>query len=664
MTLLKLGHVDCGNFERSVEREWLITNGIGGFASGTVCDTPTRRYHGLLVAALEPPTARTLLVAKLEMTVHYRGRDYALFSNEFADGTIAPEGYVYLESFHLDNGLPVWRYAVADALIEKRIAMKPGQNTTYVNIQIIRASDELTVELMPLCTYRDYHSLSRGRWDLGLREIGHGVEINAFAGAQSYRLSCEQATFITDPAWYWNFKYRAETVRGLDDNEDLFRPGHFFLKLGEGGQATVILSTEAKSTDSFYQVLQQCRYSQTALLQSLPTDTPWWITQLALAAGQFIVERHQNGKMVGKTIIAGYPWFTDWGRDTMIALPGLTLALGRFDIAARILRTFAAYISDGMVPNRFPDNGITPEYNTVDATLWFIHAIDQYTKMSGDVAVADELYPVLADIIDWHRTGTRYGIKVDKQDGLLMAGKPGIQLTWMDANIDGWVVTPRIGKCVEINALWFNTLKIMGVLSEQLGKTEHAEDFQRSATQVKNSFRRFWNPDRQCLYDVIDGPEGTLHDDDQCYDDRLRPNQIFAVSLPYSPLCEAQCKAIVDLCARELLTSFGLRSLARDEPGYTPYYQGNTAQRDSAYHQGTVWAWLIGPFVDAHYRVYQDAEKALSYLEPLGMHLADACLGQVSEIFDAEPPFTSRGCFAQAWSVGEILRVWLRLHDR
>ena len=347
----------------------------------------------------------------------------------------------------------------------------------------------------------------------------------------------------------------------------------------------------------------------------------------------------------------------------MIALPGLTLSLGRFDIAADILRTFAEHVSEGLLPNRFPDQNAAPEYNTVDATLWFIHAIDQYTQYSGDISLTEMLYPVLANIVDWHRQGTRYGIRVDPADGLLTAGEAGMQLTWMDAKVDDWVVTPRIGKCVEINALWYNALRVMSGLAKQFGSEEKADDYQNSALRVKNSFIRFWNNDNKCLYDVIDGPEGELHGDGKRYDSRLRPNQLFAVSLPHSPLDESQSKAVVDLCARELLTSFGLRSLASNEPGYIPYYRGNREQRDGAYHQGTVWAWLIGPFIDAHYRVYKHAGKTLSFLEPFRPHLGAACVGQVSEIFDAGPPFTACGCFAQAWSVGEILRVWLKLRS-
>jgi len=540
--------------------------------------------------------------------------------------------------------------------------MQPNSNTTLVNIKILRASDKLQFTLTPLCTHRDYHSHSQGGWALATRTLADGVEINAFPGARPYRIQCRQAKFVAAHDWYWRFKHRAETARGLDDTEDLFRPGYFDLILAAGEQAYVTMNADASVVADFETVLQNIQRQQQALLKHLPAAAPDWIRQLALAADQFIVERYQqDGLPAGKTIIAGYPWFTDWGRDSMIALPGLTLALGRFDVAADILRTFASHLSQGMIPNHFPDQGELPEYNTADASLWFIHAIQQYTAYSGDKKLAAELYPRLVEMIAWHQTGTRFGIKVDVQDGLLMAGETGMQLTWMDAKVDNWIVTPRIGKCVEINALWYNALNIMTGLAEQFGPQKQAEDYHLSALQVKNSFRHFWNEGKQCLYDVIDGPEGDLHDDDQSYDSRLRPNQLLAVSLPHSPLCERQCKAIVDLCARELLTPFGLRSLAAREPNYAPHYQGNAQQRDAVYHQGTVWAWLIGPFIDAHYRVYRDTKQALSFLEPFRLHLNEACLGQISEIFDAQPPFTARGCFAQAWSVGEILRVWCRL---
>lgn len=658
---LELGRGAYGNFEQAVSYEWLIANAIGGFACGTVAEANTRRYHGLLIAALNPPTNRVLLVSKLDVSASYLNRRYDLFSNEFADGTVAPKGFALLESFRLDQCLPVWRYAIADALIEKRVVMQPGSNTTLVTIEILRASADISFDLTPLCTYRDYHGLDYGGLRPEIHQIHGGFEAIAFPGARSYRVVCDRGDFTPDFVWYRHVKYRLETQRGLDDTEDLFRPGLFHLTLAEGERATVLLTDLLTSTVDYERAVRQIRNDRQQWLQALPSDVPKWIEQLALAAEQFIVERRIEGNPAGKTVIAGYPWFTDWGRDTMIALPGLTLALGHFATAADILRTFAGYVSAGMIPNRFPDRDSRPEYNTVDATLWFIHALDRYTHACGDAALATEMFPVLVDIIAWHRRGTRYGIRVDTEDGLLTAGEAGMQLTWMDAKVDDWVVTPRSGKCVEINALWYNALSVMEGLAARAERADLAEEYRRSAQRVKDGFRRFWNADRQCLFDVIHGEQGELSGDGRLYDGRLRPNQLLAVSLPHSPLDEPQQKSVVDLCARELLTSYGLRSLADGDPNYASRYQGDRRTRDGAYHQGTVWAWLIGPFVDAHYRVYRDRKRALSFLEPFRQHLNEGCLGQIGEIFDATPPFAPRGCFAQAWSVAEVLRVWLRL---
>jgi predicted glycogen debranching enzyme len=658
---LSLGRDNWDTFEQAIAREWLVTNGIGGFACGSVGEVNTRRYHGLLMAALTPPVERTLLVAALDVVVHYSTEQHCLYAHEYTDGTVDAHGYLQLESFHLDRGVPVWRFTIADALLEKRVSMVPGENTTCVTYSVLRANATLDIGITPLCTWRAYHSHSHGGWDMSVREIEDGFEIEAFAGARSYRIICASADFVRDEAWHWNYRHRAESARGLDDSEDLYRPGRFTLRLAQGEQATVVLSTESVTRKHVARLQKQIHTQHDTRLDHLPADAPDWIRQLALAADQFIVERYRDGRPAGKTIIAGYPWFSDWGRDTMIALPGLTLVTKRFDVAASILRTFATHVNKGMLPNRFPDSAETPDYNTVDATLWFFHAIDQYTKRSGDHALATELYPVLADIIDWHRRGTRYGIRLDADDGLLSAGVEGVQLTWMDAKINDWVVTPRIGKAVEINALWYNALRVMADLARDLGKDKQHKLYLQIATQTESSFQRFWNQQRACLYDVIDGPEGELADDGRNYDGRLRPNQLMAVSLPHSPLTAQQQKSVVDVCARELLTSFGLRSLARGEPGYTGHYRGDRLQRDGAYHQGTVWPWLIGPFVDAHYRVYRDADIARSFLEPLALHLNAACLGTISEIFDAEPPFTARGCFAQAWSVAEVLRAWLDL---
>ncbi len=677
MGQLQFGRHECGAFERAISREWLVSNGIGGFACGTLSDTRTRRYHGLLTAALSPPQKRYLMVASLDVSVAYGASCYPLATHEFADGTVDPQGYLQLESFRMENGLPVWRYAFSDVLLEKRILMRPGHNTTLVNFRVLRARDRLALKVMPLCALRDFHHSSRGGRELIVEATNHGVSIMDpdNKSAATCHIHCDKASFSKEPLWYWRFKQRVETARGLDDVEDLFRPGYFDLELEMGEQATFVLSAEASSGDnareSFSMLQTKLNKHATQLQKQLDPDSPGWIKQLALAADQFIVDRHQSGKPVGKTVIAGYPWFGDWGRDTMIALSGLTLITRRYDIAASILRTFASVVDKGMLPNRFPDQlsgDSKPEYNTADASLWYFHALDQYLRHTGDLELAAELYPVLADIIEWHRSGTRFGIMADPHDCLLYAGEQGMQLTWMDAKVGDRVVTPRIGKAVEINALWYNALEIMSSLSAQLGKEESIPRYRQAAAKVKLSFQRFWNEARGCLYDVIDGPEGESGHDIYTfrhnYDDRLRPNQLLAVSLPHSPLSTAQQKSVVDICAHQLVTSHGLRSLGRDEPGYVGYYRGGSLERDNAYHQGAVWAWLIGPFVDAHYRVYQDTEMARTFLEPLGLHLSDGCVGSISEIFDAEPPFAAKGCFAQAWSVAEVLRAWFACSEQ
>lgn len=660
MRPLVLGREDYSDFQRATAREWLVTNGLGGYACGTVGEANTRRYHGMLTAAFSPPGERTLLVAKVEVTVQYRGETFCLFANEYADGTIAPQGYVYLDRFCLEGGTPVWRYAIRDAVIEKRILMQPGHNVTYLTVRVLRASELLEFELVPLCTYRGYHHHGHGGWEPAVVAVPHGFEINAFPGAHPYRVTCHGAAFIRDPAWHWNFRHRVESERGLDDREDLFRPGRFTLTVAEAGHADLVINAAAETPATLSVVRDDYRMRRETLLQALPGDAPPWIRQLVLAADQFVAERHGGG-----TIIAGYPWFEDWGRDTMIALTGLTLVPRRYNVAAGILRSYATHVSQGMLPNRFPDGGQTPEYNTADAALWYFHALHQYMQRSGDGALVEELYPVLADIIDWHRRGTRYGIAVDAEDGLLAAGEAGTQLTWMDARAADRAVTPRVGKPVEINALWFNALRFMAQWSDQLGRTSHAVDYRQAARRVKHAFRRFWNQGRGCLYDVIDGLDGEIGaaDRHRC-DGRLRPNQLFAVALPHSPLDSGQQKAVVDVCARELVTPYGLRSLARGEPGYVARYEGGPMQRDAAYHQGTVWAWLIGPFVDAHYRVYRDAPKALTFLESFGTHVAEACMGSISEVFDGEPPYRPRGAFAQAWSVAEVLRAWADLRGK
>jgi predicted glycogen debranching enzyme len=661
-----------GSFASTTSREWLVTNGLGGYAAGTIAGATTRRYHGLLVAALRPPVERTVMVAKVDATVRYRERRCPLTSNEYLDGTVDPHGYRCLDEFRLEGTLPVWSWIIGDARIESRVWMAHGANTTYVSWNLVCGSDAIDIELAPLCTYRDYHWQLRGALNAGINAVDRGIEV--YAGPRPYRLLSDRGAWEIAVDRHWNLRHRIESERGLDDGEDLMRPGVCHARLAPGESITLMLTAESRQPDSPLESYARERARQAGLIERAfgpatksrrPVVRPDFIEQLVLAADQFVVERQDGaGQALGHTVIAGYPWFSDWGRDTMIALPGLTLATGRHELAASVLRTFARFVSEGMLPNRFPDAGETPEYNTVDATLWYFVAIDAYLRATGDSALAADLYPVLRDILDWHLRGTRYGIRASEDDGLLAAGEPGVQLTWMDAKVGDWVVTPRIGKPVEINALWFNALAITRDLAQRLGDHTAVREYAALAERVGRSFAdRYWFESGGYLYDVIDGPEGEPGPHGRRRDASLRPNQVFALSLPHPLLDNGRARSIVDVCARELWTPVGLRSLASGDTRYIGHYGGGPRERDGAYHQGTVWSWLSGPFALAHYRAYGHAERALQYLTPLAGHLRQACLGQVSEIFDGEPPFRPQGCFAQAWSVAETLRLWREIHE-
>jgi len=484
-----------------------------------------------------------------------------------------------------------------------------------------------------------------------------------FAGAPTISIELDRGSFDPSPDWYRNFHYREEASRGFDADADLYCPGLFRTNLRQGESATLAVSCEASSVLSAPgaadSLLAAESERQRALLgEAGVREGQLALQQLVLAADQFVVAGSpaatSGASTLRPTIIAGYPWFNDWGRDTMIAIPGLLLATGRGDIAAAILRSFALYIRDGLIPNNFPDRGQEPAYNTADASLWFILAIRSYAQATDDRSLVDELLPAVRSIVDAHIAGTTHGVGVDLTDGLLVASEPGSQLTWMDAKVGDQVVTPRAGKPVEVNALWYNALRAVAPWCRDRGDALAATNYDKLSEQCRDSFvTRFTRPGASYLADVVDGPNGD--------DWSLRPNQLFAVALP-EPLVDGElARAVVDSCARSLLTSFGLRSLGPDEPGYIGTYEGGPAQRDAAYHQGTVWAWLIGPFIDAHLRVYGDARAARRMLAPLIDHLADAGLGSISEIFDGESPHAARGCIAQAWSVAEVLRIWHKL---
>jgi predicted glycogen debranching enzyme len=649
------GREICGALAAAESREWLCANGIGGFASGTVAGVLTRRYHGLLVAALEPPLGRTLLVAKVDERIEYGGLTRPLSVNRWSDGTVDPAGHVELEAFRLDGTTPVWTYACADALLEKRIFMEPGANTTYVRYRLLRAMGPAALEIKILVNYRDYHATTRGDgWQMRVDAVPHGLRVVAFDGARPFVVMVEDAEARPAHVWHRGFRLAAEEARGLDADEDHLHAGTLRLGLEPGASRTLALSSEPVPSLDGEAAWARRRQHEADLLarwgraQPAAAAAPAWIRQLVLAADQFVVRRPLSDDPDGMSILAGYHWFGDWGRDTMISLPGLAIATGRLDVARRILSTFARFVDRGMLPNRFPDGGDAPEYNAVDATLWYFVAIRAYHAATEDDSLLKELYPVLEDIVGWHRQGTRYGIAEDPADGLLRAGEPGVQLTWMDARVGDWVVTPRTGKAVEINALWYSALRVMGQFARRLGYASGS--WEALAARTRKGFDRFWNAAAGYCYDVIDGPTGN--------DDALRPNQIFAVSLAESPLSPERQRQVVDACARHLLTSFGLRSLAPGHPQYHGGYCGGPKERDAVYHQGPAWTWLLGPFALAHLRVHGDPAAARAFLAPIEHHLGDYGVGSVAEIFEGDPPFRPRGCIAQAWSVSETLRAW------
>lgn len=658
---IQFGHAICGELQTATTREWLVTNGIGGYASGTVSGMLTRCYHGLLIAALKPPLERTLLLSKLDETVTYGEQTFAIATNRWTSGTVSPEGYQLIEHFQLEGTIPCWTYACADALLEKRIWMQPRANTTYIRYTLRRGSGPVTLSIKALVNYRDHHGNTHSNgWRMQVLSHSTGVCVKAFPEAVPFYMLADRGSATAEHHWYQGFDLATERFRGLTDREDHLHTVTFTVALQPGETYTLVATTDSHtSLDGKTAISERQTYEQNLLKYWTPRQTsPDWIEQLVLAADQFIVDRPLPEDPEGKTVIAGYPWFGDWGRDTMISLPGLTIAAGRPELARKIISTFTRYLDHGMLPNVFPEVGEQPQYNTVDAILWYFEAIRAYYAATQDDALIREIFPALVEVIEWHQRGTRYNIHLD-DDGLLYAGEAGAQLTWMDAKVGDWVITPRIGKPIEINALWYNALRIMAQLAQDLEQPH--QNFTRLAEQAIAGCQRYWQPDKGYCADVLDGPEGD--------DDSLRPNQIFAVALPHlscqwSPLLSAaQQKSVMETCSRSLLTSYGLRSLAPDHPQHAGQYGGGPMQRDSAYHQGTTWGWLIGPFVQAHLRVYRDPAQAKSFLMPMADHLQAHGVGSLSEIFEGDAPFHPRGCFAQAWTVAEVLRTWLMLHD-
>jgi predicted glycogen debranching enzyme len=632
------------DFGSLLTQEWLETNGIGGYASSTVSGAHSRRYHGLLVAAMHPPVGRMVVVSKLDETIVVGGNKIELGSNQFP-GAIHPKGYEHLTKFERDL-FPEFYFNANGVELKKTVAAIHGENTTIVLYEVINAPEKFKLELLPLYACRDFHSTSHANDSIGqsyLFEDGKFCTLN-YQGCPEFFIQIPNSTFTESKGWHYNFEFAVEQYRGLDFKEDLYTHGKFSVELMKGDKLGIIISTEDTKERDVFNIFDKEKKRRLSIVKDFSKNES--LRRLALAADQFIVKR---GKL--NTVIAGYHWFSDWGRDTMISLPGLCLVTGRFDDAKNILKSFAESVSEGMLPNRFPDYGEAPEYNTVDATLWFFHAIYKYYRYTSDKEFIVKLIPILKDIIDWHYKGTRYNIHVDASDELLYAGEQGVQLTWMDAKVGDWVVTPRIGKAVEINALWYNALCVMNFLLAESGQEAEGENYLSRSKKVLKSFNeQFWNGKQKCLYDFVDG--ATKNDD-------LRPNQIYALSLPFSLLSKAKGQKILNMITEKLLTPKGLRSLSPDHKDYHPIYGGDQWHRDSAYHQGTVWSFLLGPYVDALMWIKgaKGKPEATKLVNQFFNHLDEAGIGTMSEIFDAETPNTPRGCMAQAWGVAEALRV-------
>ncbi len=657
---ISIPHEKCRDVMHAIRREWLVTNGLGGFACGTIAGALTRRYHGLLLAALHPPLGRTLLVSKLDETVHVAGAPYPLCTNIWTTGVESPAGCEWIEQFELIGGIPTWRYLIGDCELVKRVWMEHGHNATFVQYALAEDARAIEFSARLLVNYRDYHALSRpDDWRMAVEVRDPRMIIRAYDDAVPIHVRCESDAdcapeWEPDHTWYRKFYLPVEAERGYGHLEDHLSVGCCHLTLNPGDSVTFLAATESDAELSIPDALDRCERRARDRLKcwrasagDWPRSAPESLAHLVLAAHQFVVKRPAHSAPDGHTVIAGYPWFSDWGRDTMVALPGLTLVTGQADIARQILLTWSRYVHDGLIPNRFPDAGDTPEYHTADATLWYLWAIDQYLRATDDVALLEELFPVAEQIIEWHRHGTRHNIHL-ADDGLICCGHAGINLTWMDAKIGDRVITPRTGKPVEVNALWYNALCNLSRWAALLGREKRV--YETMAEAAAAAFKRFWNPARDACYDVIDGPMGD--------DARIQPNQIFAVALEHSPLAAEQQRGVVTACERKLLTMRGLRTLAADEPGYHGVYSGDQTMRDEAYHTGTVWGWLLGPFVIADYRVNHDRQRSAALLKPLLSQIARHGIGSLSEVFDGDAPHVANGAIAQAWTVAETLRAW------
>jgi predicted glycogen debranching enzyme len=673
LPIRKLRHADLRvtDGDPHLNEEWLVTNGLGGYASGTVAGALTRRYHGLLIAALPNPLGRSMTLNALSERIRLPNRDvYFTGPNELAG--VNPPGTLAPREFELDGGLPVWRYEIGGFVLEKRILMVHRQNTVHVKYKLLAGPGPIRLGLRPGVHFRSHDApvstpLAK-KYVLTITEDAYEICASDSACPPLRMFSLPSKPFTADRKVIDDILFRTEQTRGYESQGSMWSPGYFRLDLKPEEEFTFVATVENWDIQSALspQAAMEAEITrrETLLAKANPAAHKGFGAELTLAADQFLIlpsgrtedaaRAHAAGEEL-RTVIAGYHWFTDWGRDTMISLEGLTLSTGRVAEAGWILRTFTQYIKDGLIPNMFPEGQQAGLYHTADATMWFFHALSRYLSVSGDRVTLRLLIPKLVEIVERHMEGTKFGIHVDPSDSLLHQGAEGYQLTWMDAKVGDWVVTPRRGKAVEINALWYNALRLLeGWLVEE-GRNDDARRFGSLADQVQQSFNlRFWNSAKGYLFDVVDGEHG---DDPSC-----RPNQVFAISLPHPVLDPKYWKPVLDVVEEKLLTPVGLRSLAPDEPDYKPKYDGDLRARDAAYHQGTVWAWLIGPFIDAWLKLYperrQEAMRFIACFEP---HLSEACIGSISEVFDASEPHTARACIAQAWSVAEVLRCYVLL---
>ncbi len=669
---IDLAQAQARNVREILRREWLITNGLGGYGSGTISGMVSRRYHGLLVAALPAPFGRVVMLNHLAETLQLPDGKEVLIGGEEPGAPDEPEvSAPTVREFRLEDGLPIWRYESAGVTIEKRLLLVHGQNTLHVTYALLSSQEWVRLDLHPSLQFRlhenDVSKPLPGEYSLLIRDRRYEIALSDFPYALRLYVHDDRAAYTHEGRRPRDISYPTEEDRGYQSRGLLWSPGHFNLLLRPNRPLTLVASTDEwpaiLAIDPENALSSEVARRQRLLNAAAPDARTAPAAELVLAADQFIitpagrVEDAARAKAAGdevRTVIAGYHWFTDWGRDTMISLEGLTLTTGRHHEAGWILRTFAHYIRDGLIPNMFPEGQRDGLYHTADATLWFVHALDRYLEITRDRETLQRLLPKVVDIAEHHLRGTRFSIGVDPADGLLRQGQEGYQLTWMDAKVDGWVVTPRRGKAVEINALWYNALRLLeGWLREERGE-DAARPFAEHAQRARDSFnRRFWSDERGFLLDVVDGEHG---DDPAC-----RPNQVLAISLRHPVLDAAHWPAVIDKVREKLLTPVGLRSLAPGHPDYKARYFGDLRARDAAYHQGTVWGWLIGPFIDAWLKVHpEDRAGARALLDGLLAHLDHACVGSISEIFDAEDPYTPRGCIAQAWSVAEALRCWVK----